>query len=69
MYIMIIKVMHAIIIVRGKYSFECKLEEEDSEVLIYVKYKSNPAMASGMMSSIAIEMNKLPEKVIATDMI
>jgi hypothetical protein len=34
-----------------------------------VKYESNPAMASGMMSNIAIERNKLPEKVMATDMI
>ena len=34
-----------------------------------MKYESNPAMASGIMSSIAIERKRLPEKVMATDMI
>lgn len=40
-----------------------------SDVFISAKYMSNVAIASGMMSSIAIDKKRLPENVMATDII
>lgn len=37
MYMMIMKVAQAIIIVKGKYEFEWRLEDEEREVFIYAK--------------------------------
>lgn len=61
------KVIQAIIIVKGRYSFSCRLEVDTRGLFTYAKYKSKVSIASGIMSSIAIERNRLPENVIATD--
>lgn len=69
MYIIIIKVTHAIIIVNGRYSFSCRLDDDVSEVFVSEKYVLKVAIASGMISSMAIDKKRLPENVMATDMI
>lgn len=69
MYIMIIKVAQAIIIVKGRYQFSCRLDDDDNEVFISAKYKLKVDMAYGIMSNIAIDKKRLPENVIATDII
>ena len=46
----------------------CKFEVDNNELLVSSKYLSNVSIASGIISSIAIDKKRLPEKVMAMDM-
>lgn len=56
----------AMIIVRGRLLLLCKLLDDVMCRFYLSKYISKLAIASGMMSSKAMERKSVPEKVIAT---